>query len=273
MTAFPNNLAKTYPYNPMSHPLRWLVLVLLEEPHMPATNDVAEQFAGLWQGDPEMTVSKSTESLFSCTVGQYTAAVTLVPRPVPWMQLEGPCATAWAWPAATEDLKDHQAHLLVALVDEGGDAIGKSIALTQLVSSLLKAPGVLGVFWGPGRHVIAPQTFLEQASRMDRDDLPLFLWVDFRVELEESGNCRLYTTGLGALGKAEIEIPQFSGELQQMVHYAYNVAHYQLTKPNQIKDGDTFGLTEKVQAVAHPAPSMFDPHMKVIQLEFPPSPE
>lgn len=252
----------------MNNPLRWLSLVLLDEPRLPEFEEVSRFIGEMFIDAPEMRVAGSTDNLFTCTIGEYTAAVTLVPRPVPWSQLEGPCATAWYWPTATEALKDHKAHLLVALVDEGSKSIAKSTALTQLVCGLIGTTATQGVFWGPGRLVHPPQAFLDQAQQMSPRDLPLFLWVDFRVEREPDGLCRLYTTGLEALGKTEIEIREFQGEPQVMLEYAYNVAHYLVTKQKQINEGDTVGITDEVQAVVHLARSMFDENMEVVRLEF-----
>jgi hypothetical protein len=154
------------------------------------------------------------------------------------------------------------------MVDEGSKSIDKSMALTQLVCGLVGTAPVQGVFWGPGRLVHPPQAFLDQAQQMSPRDLPLFLWIDFRVERTTDGHGQLYTTGLSALGKTEIEIRDFPGELQIMLEFAYNVAHYQLCKHKQISDGDTIGLTDEIQAVAHLAPSMFDDKLEVVQLEF-----
>jgi hypothetical protein len=252
----------------MSNPLRWLALVLLDRPELPEFDDVSRFIGQMYPDPPELQVAGSTENLFTCTIGEYTAAVTLVPRPVPWSQLEGPCATAWYWPTAGEALRDNQAHLLVALVDEGSKAIEKSMALTQLVSGLVGTAPAQGVFWGPGRLVHPSQAFLDQAQQMSPRDLPLFLWVDFRVEQESDSTYRLYTTGLEALGKSEIEVRAFVGEPQIMLEYAYNVAHYLVTKPKQINEGDTIGLTDEVQATIHLARSMFDENMEVIRLEF-----
>lgn len=252
----------------MKDPLRWLALVMLKEPELPKFDDVAQFIGENFANAPTMQVAGSTENLFTCTLGEYTAAVTLVPRPVPSSQLEGPCATAWYWPTAAEALHEHQAHLLVALVDEGSKSVDKSIALTQLVSGLVDSTSAEGIFWGPGRLVHPPQAFLEQATQLTPQDLPLFLWIDFRVERESEGNCRLYTTGLEALGKTELEVAHFTGEPQMLLEYAYNLAHYQLCKHKQINEGDTIGLTEEVQAVVRLGKSMFDPQLEVIQLEF-----
>ena len=252
----------------MDNPLRWLALVLLDEPQAPdfelASQFVAEKFSE----PPRIEQAGSTENMFTCTIGDYTAAATLVPNPVPWSQLEGPCETAWYWPTATEALQDHKAHWVVTLIDEGGKPVEKSLALTQLVSGLGFSSRVVGVFWGPGRLVHPSQAFIEQAVQSSADDLPLFLWIDFRVERTEGGATRLYTTGLEALGYSELEVPEFPGEPQQLLEFAYNVAHYQLSQKKHIDDGDTIGLTDEVQVVARREKSMFGDGLEVIQLDF-----
>ncbi len=250
------------------NPLRWLALVALDQPALPDFDEVARNIGQSFPDAPVMTVSGETEALFTCTIGEYTAAVTLVDRPIPWSQLEGPCATAWYWPDAEEEIRDHSAHLLVTLIDEGSKSVEKSTLLTQLVLGVVQSSPAVGVFWGPGRLVHPPQAFNEQAMQMSPRDLPLFLWVDFRVERLEPGVVRLYTTGLEALGHTELEASEFQGNPQTLLEYAYNIAHYQLTQPKYINDGHTIGLTDEVQVVAHHGRSMFDESTEVIQLEF-----
>ncbi len=253
----------------MDNPLRWLALVMLEEAELPEFEEVAQFVGESYTNAPTMTVAGGTENLMTCTIGDYTVAATLVPKPIPWSQLEGPCATAWYWPTAAESLREHQAHLLVTLVDEGGgQSIKKSTALTQFVAGLVATTRSRGVFWGPGRLVHPSQAFLGQAAQLSDDDLPLFLWVDFRVERTDSGGTRLYTTGLEALGYTELEVAEYTGKPQVVLEYAYNIAHYQLNQSKEINEGDTIGLTDELQAVAHRGPSMFNEELEVIRLEF-----
>lgn len=252
----------------MQNPLRWLSLVMLDEPLLPAFEEVAQYIEKNFSDAPTLTVASATENMFTCTLGEYTAAATLVPNPVPWSQLEGPCATAWYWPTAADALQDHAAHLLVTLIDEGGKSVEKSTSLTQLVAGLVGSSRARGVFWGPARLVHPAQAFIDQATQSTAADLPLFLWVDFRVERTDAGATRLYTTGLAALNGVELEVTNFAGEPQQLLEYAYNIAHYQLCQGKPINDGDTIGITDEVQVVAHCGESMFDDKMEVVQLEF-----
>jgi len=252
----------------MDNPLRWLALVILDTAELPEFEKVARYVSDNFDDAPTMTVAGTTKNLLTCTIGEYTAAVTLLPNPIPWSQLEGPCETAWFWPDATKSLRKHQAHLLVTLIDEGGKEVHKSTALTQLVAGLVANTCTCGVFWGPGRLVHPPQAFLDQAAQLPSDDYPLFLWVDFRVESTGGGNTRLYTTGLKALGYTEIEVVEYQGQPQTLLEYTYNIAHYQLSQAKEINEGDTIGLTDEIQVVAHRSPSMFDEALEVVVLEF-----
>jgi hypothetical protein len=201
-------------------------------------------------------------------MGDLTAGITLVPRPIPASQLEGPAATAWYWPDAAFELQRHHAHLLMTLIDEGGAAIKKAAALTQLTAAAVAASPSLGVFWGPGRLVHSPAAFVDQAVQMRDDNLPLFLWVDFRIESSGDGAYQLYTTGMEALGQSELEVTRYVGSPQELLDFTYNIAHYLLEKRKVVGDGDTIGLTDQVQATARRAPSMVGGDLEVIRLEF-----
>ena len=251
-----------------SNPLRWMALIVLDRAELPEFEEVAHAVSEYFVDGPAMTTSEGTENLLACTIGDYTVAATLIEKQIPWSQLEGPCETAWYWPDANDKLRDHEAHILVTLIDEGGSDVDKSVALTQFVAGLVAATPALGVFWGPSRMVHPPRAYIEQAVQMSPTDLPLFLWIDFRIERLENGNSRLYTTGLGALGYSELEVEEFEGDAQRLLEFAYNIAHYQITQTKVINDGDTLGLTEEVQVTARREPSLFDDRIEVIKLEF-----
>ena len=103
---------------------------------------------------------------------------------------------------------------------------------------------------------------------MRSNNLPLFLWIDFRIEQIEAGAYRLYTTGLESLGHSELEVPHYEGSPQALLDLAYNIAHYMLDKRKVLDDGDTIGVTEQVQVVGHRGPSMLGGEMEVIRLDF-----
>jgi hypothetical protein len=255
-----------------THPLRWTTLVALARPELPAFDRVAASYADQFSGAPPLVLASATENLLTLTLGEYTAAATLVPRPIPPGQLAGPAETAWYWPTAETDLSGHAAHLLVTLVDEGGKPVEKALALTRLTAALAATAPSVGVFWGPGRIVHPPGAFVEQVATAGEHSLPLFLWVDFRIERVDgepgASGLRLFTTGLEALGAEEIEVADYVGEPGELVGFVYNVAHYMLERRKVINDGDTIGLTDAVQVTARRGPSMLGGEFEVVQLAF-----
>ncbi|HYO23647.1 MAG TPA: DUF4261 domain-containing protein [Lacipirellulaceae bacterium] len=249
------------------HPLRWLALVALHKATLPSFEEVAAWYAGHYLQAPPLRASGGTENLLTLTVGEFTAAATLVPRPIPPGQLEGPAETAWYWPQAAAELSRQAAHVLVTLVDEGGRNTDKALALTRLTAAVAATAPSVGVLWGPGRLVHPPGAFIDQTATASVHSLPLFLWVDFRVEQIEAG-VRLFTTGLEALGASELEVPHYEGDPQELLRFVYNIAHYQLDRRKVISEGDSIGVTDHVQATAHRGPSMLGGDLEVIRLDF-----
>ena len=252
----------------MNHPLRWLALVALDAPEMPSRESVTSWYAEHHPTGPPPVPAGSTDRLQTYTIGDYTAAATLVPTPIPRSRWEGPASAAWYWPGAEAALQTHRAHLLVTLVDEGGPAVTKASMLTKLSAALAATARTTAVFWGPGRLVHPRDGFLQQADTIADDNLPLFLWVDFRVETVDESAVRLFTTGLEALGGTELEVPRFTGPGPRLIEYVYNIAHYQLAARKEIRDGDAIGVAENVQAVARNGPSMLQGHGPAILLDF-----
>jgi hypothetical protein len=251
-----------------THPLRWLSLVALTKPQMPSFEAIAASSKKLFPAAEPPVAAGATASMLTLSLGGFTAAITLVPRPIPAAQVEALAATAWYWPTAADELSRQSAHLLVTLVDEGGQAVEKARRLTQLTAAAADASTSIGVLWGPGRLIHPPAAFIDQAVQMRSDDLPLFLWIDFRIERMEDGSLQLYTTGLESLGQSELEAANFRGEPQQLLDFAYNIAHYLLAQSKVIRDGDTIGLTDEVQVTARRGPSMLDADLEVLKLEF-----
>ena len=102
-------------------------------------------------------------------------------------------------------------------------------------------------------------------------NLPLFLWIDFRVEQlrATAALATLHDGARSARRRSELEVP----------HYAGDAAGARWTSPTtspttcstaarSINDGDTIGLTDEVQVTAHRGPSMLGGELEVIRLEF-----
>jgi hypothetical protein len=158
--------------------------------------------------------------------------------------------------------------LLVALMGDGGDAVQRSITLTRLTAATAAHVDAAGIFWGGGSLVHDPAVFLEEVRNVSIENLPLHLWIDFRIERNEDGTFRLFTTGMKALGKMEIEIPHSHHEPSAMFDFAYSIADYILARGAEVRDGHTVGRSQDEKVLAVHAPSMWDSQMTVLRLDF-----
>lgn len=246
----------------------WLSLIALSEELLPSPEGVALQLAERFPNAALLSATSQTDGGVTFTFGCATGNYTLVDRAIPWSHLEGPCATAWYWPEAEAAMRSHTAHLFLTLLDEAKDPIDRAIHLTQLTTAIAATTPSVGLVWGPSSAVHKPVDFAVVAGNMSRDDLPLHLWIDFRVSQRDDGDFCLFTTGLQPLGQRELEVPRFTGEPQALAGAVYNVTHYVLEKGPILKDGEAVGLPDGGQVNVRLEPSMIDGEQEVVRLEF-----
>ena len=245
-----------------------LSMVALNTPSLPKQQEMLETLASLSGTVVDPKVVEAKESSLAFPLGGDTAAVALVPAPIPWSNLEGPCETAWWWPEASEKMRGHNSHLLVVLSGESGDAVRRSLALTHLTAAVAAHVDAAGIYWGGGALVHDPQVFLEEARMASPERLPLHLWIDFRIEQNDDGTLRLFTTGIKALDKLEIEVPHSEHKPTEVFDFACSIADYILSRGAEIRDGHTVGRSEEEKVPAAHAPSMWDSRMTVLRLDF-----
>ena len=201
-------------------------------------------------------------------IGNDWATIALMPAPMPWSSLEGPCATAWWWPDATEKMKRHRGHILVALVGETGNLLQRCLTLSHLTAAVALLTDAAGIYWGGGALVHEPQVFIEQTKDISLGNLPLHLWIDFRLEQNEDGSCRLFTTGMKVFDKLEIEIPRSTKRPAEILNLARAIAEYVLMSEKMVREGETIGRSESEKIKVSYAPSMCDSAITAMRLDF-----
>jgi uncharacterized protein DUF4261 len=194
-----------------------------------------------WPALPKIEAGETTEEMFAFRVGNQEVIIATMPAPIPWADLEGPCATSWLWPDAAKILEQHQQHLVVtALSDQG--PIERATLLTQVLASVLATcPEAVGLYWGAATLVVPSALFQEFTTKVLPIGLPVHLWVDVRVGQSPGGPSTGFTVGLSALGHMEFETldsPVSPGELRERL---FHLADYVLTNGPVIRDGNTVG--------------------------------
>ncbi len=249
-----------------------LAMVALNTPLMPRAGGCLAGLRAVPDINLDLGSLKESEGKIVFGLGKDHAAAALMPAAIPWSALEGPCATAWWWPEASEKMKDHASHILVVLAGESGNLVQRHVTLTHLTAAVAAHTDAAGIYWGGGTLVHEPQAFIEQARELSPDNLPWPLWIDFRVEGNEDGSCRLFTTGMKAFDKPEIEIRAAAANRPRC---STSPARSRITssRPTRGSKTGTRSADRKRKKSAEPGPSMWDSKKTVLKLDFYARPE
>lgn len=191
-----------------------------------------------------------------------------MPAPIPWSDLEGPCSTSMLWENATNEVRGHEAHVIVTLVSELS-RVEQATLLTKATAAVLAAcDAALGVYWGNATLVIPKQIFLEFAEEVLPHGPPVDIWIDFRVGWQTTKESGGFTQGLEALGHMELEAqgsPEKPSDLRQRLH---GLAAYLIENGPVIRDGHTVGhdASEKIHVVI--SDSAFGHDKRVMRLQY-----
>jgi hypothetical protein len=229
---------------------------------------IQAELARQWPSLPRADAREAQDNTFAFRVGALDVIAGHMPAPIPWSDLEGPCAMSWLWKDAASVLRTHATHLILTVSGDEGP-IDRLRLLTQVTAAILAScPEAVGVFWTHAAMVIQPPLFREFATEMI--ERPLYLWVDFRVGSNAAGKTSGFTTGMESLGLMELETedsPEPAGELRERL---FGLANYLLDNGPVIGDGDTIGedANERIQVVY--ADSAFGHKGKVMRLQYTP---
>ena len=251
-----------------------LALVPLAPQARLSSKAIRADLAAKWPDLPAPESTQAEKDQVAMRLGDQDVIIALMPGPIPWSDLEGPCRTSWLWPNAESDLKDHTTHLIVTVLSPAGP-IERSRLLTQVCASILatcqQAPGV---FWSNAALLVPSAVFQEFATRVLPDGPPLYIWVDVRVgAADKKGSAGQpvsagFTSGMAALGHMEFETkssPEPPAELRERF---FALANYVLEHGPVINDGDTVGENADKRIRVVYAKSAFGHPGQVLQLQY-----
>jgi hypothetical protein len=204
------------------------------------------------------------EKTISISMGDQSAIIGLIDAPIPWEDLEGPCATSWLWDEATDVMKAHQGHALILV--QGHSQLDGCVQLTKIMAAATEFLNATGVYWGHGSVVLPPDQWRDLAKDASVEEPPLLAWIEFRVQTSADGKFSVLTTGLDYFDCMEIEIIDSTHSIEEVLNLAMGVAYITI-KGEQIPDGDTVGPDDETKIFARHRDSVWDREEKVLQLE------
>jgi hypothetical protein len=244
-------------------------MILLGKNVLPDMTAVIETLGRLHpQTDPPTEATRGPESAVF-RWGPGPIAVALKTDPIAWEELEEACEAAWWWEGAAEKLQGHKARLLVSLAPSLEDPIDRHLRLTQVVAAVVAGnESVLGVYWSAAGIVHEPRAFVEQAAEITRESLNPTLWIQMRIAPNDDESWALYTTGMEAFGRPEIEIASTSRQPSEIYELCAEVIGYLLVSGEELAEGGMISRSDEEQIEVRYGPSMFDEELEVMQLAF-----
>src|SRR5262245_44009644 len=248
-----------------------VVFVALNSPRKPAPEEVFALLQDKYAVDPEPEIAapegRDTATFFNLPDGM--AFYSLMPAPIPWDSLEGPCSTARWWPDAEKKLRNHTHHFIVSLMGGPENLLERHVWLSKFVAALTESSDAAGVYWGNGTLVHSPEAFCQLAEAVSTDDPIPQLWIDMRIWQEEDRKIRFATTGLAAFDLLEIEVDGATWHPGELLEFCANLASYLIKRGSSIPDGDTLGRSAEEKFKVHHKKSMWKRPGKVMKLAIP----
>jgi hypothetical protein len=244
-------------------------MLALRESRLPTASDVCRAYA---QSFPDATAlvadaGSAEGDALAFRTPTCSFEVALVRAPIPWSELEGPCAAAWYWPEARSTLKAQRGHLLIAASSDTQDVIGLMLALTRVIAAVAQCAPALGVYLSGAAQVHKVEDFVSEAEGASKELLPLYLWVRFSISEEGDQSLTLCTTGLAQLEVMELEFPHARLDAQTLMDRAFNIAHYLLDHGAVLESGHTIGISAEEKFQVRHAPSLRDASRRVYELK------
>ncbi|HCW44251.1 MAG TPA: hypothetical protein DGU45_02940 [Planctomycetes bacterium] len=120
-----------------------------------------------------------------------------------------------------------------------------ALLLTRISLLLGNNYGALGIYWDGSTALHSWKAFEESCASMTPVNLPLRIWIDFRLWESKDGTRGLVTHGMTEMGQRELEIIGSSSSAQQIRAWSYTVAHYCLEKGKVLEHGQAVGISPK----------------------------
>jgi hypothetical protein len=225
--------------------------VTLAEPRLEETDALFAHYRGRWPGLPQAQDIQRDGDILHFNLGSSKGIIILVPLPIPWSELVDSCRLAFWWEDAEQVMRAHQAHVVVSLIDDSMQPVGRVQMLTRLIDSVAQSSGATGIVWGAGGVLSPPKWFCDAACSLDMEPFPVPIWVSFRPEVHGDQTTSLSTLGLSDLGHWEVEVHCARAKPAAVFERVGDFAMYLVQRGHVVKDGDTFGYTAEERIRVH----------------------
>lgn len=172
----------------------------------------------------------------------YNIAIGNVPAPIPGDEVKSTAEYNYLWQNAVDEATKHKGHIILSIMNAGKNPIKENILFNQIAASILQNSKSLGIYIGGRSLLIEKDFYLTNTETMSEEDLPLYNWIYFGLQKENSTQS-VYTYGLTDFGMKEMEIINSKNNLEELSEIMYNLTHYVIAYNVTLNDGETIGMS------------------------------
>ncbi|MEN2470078.1 DUF4261 domain-containing protein [Burkholderia sp. GS2Y] len=149
------------------------------------------------------------------------------------------------WPQASKVCEQHQAHVLVSLMDSSVDRLRAAQIVTAVATAFITSHSTCSAVVWDSVVVSSSEKFAEygRSAFADYPNFPISLWVSFHP-FQEVDIVGLVTMGLANFAGREIELDGPRTQLRIILDRAKGLVVYLMKLGVAIHDGDTIGVSE-----------------------------
>jgi Domain of unknown function (DUF4261) len=242
-----------------------LSFVAVAEPKLPDS----QRFRASLQerlGDTRLDGIEADEQVILLRIRGGTVGVGLVERPLPKGEIEHICKWAWYWRSACDAMASHKAHLIVTLLGTDLHKVAAALLQTKVIAALMDSNAIAS-YWGTSLQ--SKDAFLKQSARSSPENLPVWLWVNFRMTNDKETGWTISTRDMDSFGLYEIESRDVKIEGLKLFSMISGMSEYLIKKGPVIKDGETIGDSPAENIRVRHAPSYWNEGKTAYRVVFP----
>lgn len=242
-------------------------MVLLAEPRLPNAKQFQQNLERRLAGRLLVSgVERDDADAIVVRAGGNIVLVRLLPTPVPEHLIKDLCESAWYWRQACEATSRHRAQAVVGVIQSSLDALDTRLLLTDAVNAVMD-DNAIASYWLASLQ--SREAFLRQSAKISRDEVPVWLWVNFRVSNDLEKGFSLSTSGMDQLDLNEIEAKDVNRPGKDVFTLLLGMAQYLASQGPVIKDGETIGESPRLNIRVQKGPSYWREGLTVYRVTWP----
>jgi Domain of unknown function (DUF4261) len=176
------------------------------------------------------------------TIDGDLATIAYLSAPIPMSDIEGTAQYAYNWQNVLADIKGLTGHAIVSIMRSEKTTLEQYKLFSKVLSAILSTSPSVGVYQGSQSLLIPSGQYKESAEALKADSLPVHLWVYLGLRKSEGGNS-VYTYGMTAFAKNEMEVINSTLELDELYDFISNICAYVIGSNVTLNSGETLGYT------------------------------